>query len=106
VSLLDFPGVSGLIFVVDSNDEERIGEAREWLHGPHLLAHPLLAGVPMLVFANKEDLPSVMSPSMIADRMGLHGMENERQVHVQGCSAQTGEGLSEGLEWLSTKMKK
>jgi signal recognition particle receptor subunit beta len=62
--------------------------------------------MPVLVLANKQDLPSAMSPSTVADRTGIHEIENERQVHVQGCSAQTGDGLSEGLEWLATAMKK
>jgi signal recognition particle receptor subunit beta len=91
--------------VVDSNDEERIGEARAWLQGPHFLAQPALAGLPVLVLANKQDLPSALSPLTVADRMGIHEMGNERQAHVQGCSAQTGDGLSEGFEWLATAVK-
>lgn len=44
--------VSGLIFVVDSNDRERIGEAREELM--RMLAEDELRDAVLLVFANKQ----------------------------------------------------
>jgi ADP-ribosylation factor protein 1 len=43
---------SGLIFVVDSNDRERIGEAREEL--ARMLAEDELRDAVLLVFANKQ----------------------------------------------------
>lgn len=43
---------SGLIFVVDSNDRERIGEAREELM--RMLAEDELRDAVLLVFANKQ----------------------------------------------------
>ena len=42
----------GLIFVVDSNDRERIGEAREEL--ARMLAEDELRDAVLLVFANKQ----------------------------------------------------
>jgi signal recognition particle receptor subunit beta len=44
-----------LIFVVDSGDRERLGEAREELFG--ILDSIDMQGVPVLVLANKQDLP-------------------------------------------------
>jgi len=44
--------VEGLIFVVDSNDRERIGEAREELM--RMLAEDELRDAVLLVFANKQ----------------------------------------------------
>ena len=46
------PLVTGLIFVVDSNDRERIGEAREELM--RMLAEDELRDAVLLVFANKQ----------------------------------------------------
>lgn len=43
---------SGLIFVVDSNDRERVGEAREELM--RMLAEDELRDAILLVFANKQ----------------------------------------------------
>lgn len=44
--------VSGLIFVVDSNDRERVNEAREELM--RMLAEDELRDAVLLVFANKQ----------------------------------------------------
>jgi len=44
----------GLIFVVDSNDRERVGEAREELM--RMLAEDELRDAVLLVFANKQVL--------------------------------------------------
>jgi len=45
----------GLIFVVDSNDRERVGEAREELM--RMLAEDELRDAVLLVFANKQVCP-------------------------------------------------
>ena len=45
----------GLIFVVDSSDRERMYEAREELFG--ILDSDAMRGVPVVVLANKQDLP-------------------------------------------------
>ena len=44
--------LSGLIFVVDSNDRERVGEAREELN--RMLGEDELRDAILLVFANKQ----------------------------------------------------
>lgn len=51
-----YQNTDGLIFVVDSNDQERIAEAREELHG--ILSSPDMSDIPIVVIANKQDLPS------------------------------------------------
>jgi small GTP-binding protein len=50
-----YQGAEGLIFVVDSNDPERIMEAREELQG--ILKYPDMSNVPIVIIANKQDLP-------------------------------------------------
>jgi GTPase SAR1 family protein len=47
---------TGLIYIVDSNDRERLKEARDELHG--ILDSDEMRGVPVVVIANKQDLPS------------------------------------------------
>ena len=49
----------GQIFVVDSNDKDRIGEAHDELH--RMLSEDELREAVVLVFANKQDLPNAMS---------------------------------------------
>lgn len=58
------PLFSGLIFVVDSNDRERIAEAKEELM--RMLAEDELRDAVLLVFANKQvRLRSIKSPMFI-----------------------------------------
>lgn len=54
-----FQNTQGIIFVVDSNDRDRVGEAREELQ--RMLNEDELRDALLLVFANKQDLP-VSSP--------------------------------------------
>merc|ERR1740121_2383172 len=51
-----FQGTDALICVVDSNDRDRIEDAREDLH--MLLDEDELRDAAFLVFANKQDLPA------------------------------------------------
>ncbi|CAI0445743.1 unnamed protein product [Linum tenue] len=55
----------------------------------------------LLVFANKQDFPDAMNTSEVAHKLGLHSL-GHRQWFVQCSSATSGEGLYEGLNWLST----
>lgn len=50
-----FQNTQGIIFVVDSNDRERVTEAREELQ--RMLNEDELRDAMLLVFANKQDLP-------------------------------------------------
>lgn len=50
-----FQNTQGIIFVVDSNDRERVSEAREELQ--RMLNEDELREALLLVFANKQDLP-------------------------------------------------
>ena len=62
-----FNNTQGLIFVVDSNDRDRVGEARDELH--RMLAEDELRDAVLLVFANKQDLPNAMSAAEITDKV-------------------------------------
>lgn len=97
-----FQGSAGLVFVVDSNDRERFAEAREQLHW--ILDADEMVGVPLVVMANKQDLPNARPPSEVAEKLGLHGVRN-RRWHVQGTSAVSGQGVYEAMEELSSLVK-
>eukprot|EP01006_Ploeotia_vitrea_P018791 TRINITY_DN50559_c0_g1_i1.p1 TRINITY_DN50559_c0_g1~~TRINITY_DN50559_c0_g1_i1.p1 ORF type:complete len:203 (-),score=8.78 TRINITY_DN50559_c0_g1_i1:61-669(-) len=97
-----FTGVDALIFVVDSNDRDRIDTAREELE--KLLDDDQLKAVPILVWANKQDLPSALSAGEVVDKLGLHRVQN-RQWFVQASVATTGDGLVEGLDWLQKTLE-
>ena len=92
-----YQNTQGLIFVVDSNDRERVEDAREELH--RMLNEPELSEAVLLVFANKQDLPKAMKPADVAEKLGLSGLRT-RVWHIQGACATSGDGLYEGLDWL------
>lgn len=98
-----FTNTQGLIFVVDSNDRERIGEANDELH--KMLQEEELSDAYLLVFANKQDLPNAFSVSELTDKLGLHSIKS-RQWYVQATCATQGTGLYEGLDWLSNELSK
>jgi ADP-ribosylation factor protein 1 len=81
----DFQNTQGIIFVVDSNDRERVSEAREELQ--RMLNEDELRDALLLVFANKQDLPNAMNAAEITDKLGLHGLR-QRTWYIQ-VSART-----------------
>jgi ADP-ribosylation factor 1/2 len=97
-----FQNTQGLIFVVDSNDRERVSEARDELN--RMCEEDELRDAVLLVFANKQDLPQAMSIAELTDKLGLHAIRN-RKWYVQGTCATSGDGLYEGLDWLSGALK-
>ncbi|CAF2755047.1 unnamed protein product [Rotaria sp. Silwood2] len=97
-----FQNTQGLIFVVDSNDRERIGEARDELQ--RMLSEDELRDAILLIFANKQDLPNAMNAAEITDKLGLHSLRN-RNWYIQAACATSGDGLCEGLDWLSNQLK-
>jgi len=97
-----FQNTQGLIFVVDSNDRERIGEARDELQ--RMLSEDELREAILLIFANKQDLPNAMNAAEITDKLGLHSLRN-RSWYIQAACATSGDGLYEGLDWLSNQLK-
>ncbi|KAF5397224.1 hypothetical protein P879_04180 [Paragonimus westermani] len=98
-----FQNTQGLIFVIDSNDRERIGEAREELS--RMLNEDELRDAVLLVFANKQDLPQAMGAAEITDKLGLHALRN-RTWYIQATCATNGNGLYEGLDWLSATLSR
>ena len=99
---LYYQETDGIIFVVDSNDRERIQEAKDELF--YLLKDDELKNCLLLVYANKQDLPNVMSTTEITEKLGLMTLRN-RNWYIQATSAVNGIGLLEGLEWLGTQIK-
>jgi ADP-ribosylation factor protein 1 len=117
-----FQNTQGIIFVVDSNDRDRVVEAREELQ--RMLNEDELRDALLLVFANKQDLPNAMNAAEITDKLGLHSLRQRAWVcenaimtpyapftdsslqYIQSTCATSGDGLYEGLEWLSNSLRK
>nr|KJB82421.1 hypothetical protein B456_013G208600 [Gossypium raimondii] len=78
-----FQNTQGLIFVVDSNDRDRVVEARDELH--RMLNEDELRDAVLLVFANKQDLPNAMNAAEITDKLGLHSLRQRHWYYVINC---------------------
>lgn len=104
-----YHNTQALIYVVDSNDVDRLDDTKGCQHSAmeelhHLLSDTELKEVPLLVFANKQDLPHAVKVDVLIRKLRLHQIK-DRKWYIQGSCALTGEGLCEGLEWLSNSVK-
>eukprot|EP01138_Halocafeteria_seosinensis_P013715 gb/GECG01014006.1/.p1 GENE.gb/GECG01014006.1/~~gb/GECG01014006.1/.p1 ORF type:complete len:186 (+),score=36.53 gb/GECG01014006.1/:1-558(+) len=93
-----FDNTDALVYVVDSADQARLEEVNIELT-KLLTEEEKLAGVPLLVFANKQDLLSALSAADISVGLDLHSIK-DRAWQIQACSAKKADGLQEGMEWL------
>ena len=98
-----YQNTDGIIFVVDSNDKERLEKVRETL--ALCLIEEELKDAALLIFANKQDLHVAVSPNELTEILEM-GKINNRRWLVQGSSATTGQGLKEGLDWLANSLLK
>lgn len=57
-----------------------------------LLDDDTLGGVPLLIFANKQDLMTALPASELAESLNLHTIR-DRMWQVQACSAMSAEGV-------------
>ncbi|KAK1881036.1 ADP-ribosylation factor-like protein 3 [Dissostichus eleginoides] len=92
-----FENTDVLIYVIDSADRKRFEETGQEL--AELLDEEKLSGVPVLIFANKQDLLTAAPASEIAEGLNLHTIR-DRMWQIQSCSALTGEGIQEGMNWV------
>ncbi|XP_077290486.1 ADP ribosylation factor-like 4 [Arctopsyche grandis] len=103
----------GIVFVLDSVDVERMEEAKMELI--RTAKSPDNSGVPILVLANKQDLPGAREPKELEKLLGLHELGGNAHGskeggthcwHVQPACAITGDGLHEGMEALYDMIQK
>ncbi|KAG8135688.1 hypothetical protein E2320_008688 [Naja naja] len=96
-----FENTDILIYVIDSADRKRFEETGQEL--AELVDEEKLSGVPVLIFANKQDLLTAAPAAEIAEGLNLHTIR-DRVWQIQSCSALTGEGWHElGLQKCQCK---
>lgn len=76
--------------MVDSSDRKRLQETGYELN--ELLSDEKLNDVPVLVYANKQDLMHAASAAEIAHSLNLH-LIKDRPWQIQACSAVQAEGI-------------
>lgn len=97
-----FENTDVLIYVIDSTDKKRFEETSVELN--ELLMDEKLKAVPLLVFANKQDLATASPANEMAEGLHLPSIR-DRSWQIQPCSATTGEGLKDGLDWAIKNIK-
>ncbi|CAF1272434.1 unnamed protein product [Adineta steineri] len=88
----------GFIFVVDSNDHAGVDEARKKLH--EIIDNDSFEEKPILIFANKQDLPNAMNNDQLRNKLHLDKLNKNIKWYLQTTSAIENQGLDEGFEWL------
>lgn len=83
--------------MIDCSDRKRLIETGNEL--TELLLDEKLHQVPLLVFANKQDLSNVIKASEIAEAIGLVKLK-DRTWQVQACSAIDGTGVKVNIVFM------
>lgn len=104
-----YPKTNALIYVIDSSDHARLEESKLQLYKviKELQSIPTARDFLLLVFANKQDLKGAKSPKEISEYLDLNkGQQDKNRLFaVIGANALTGQGLIEGLSWVSNNFK-
>merc|ERR1711920_642017 len=90
-----FDASDALVYVIDSSDKRRLEESGKELK--ELLADEKLAKIPLVVFANKQDLINATPAEEISTNLQLDQIK-DRTWTIQSCSAVKGDGLQDGME--------
>ncbi|KAF9356017.1 hypothetical protein BGX34_010150 [Mortierella sp. NVP85] len=94
----------GVIFVIDSSDEDLVTDAKDVLWRVLTDLDRLgLETIPLLVYANKQDLASAMLVAEVRDALDLRAITG-REWHIQGTAATKEEGLKDGFDWFLTQL--
>lgn len=93
-----FANTQALIYVIDSNDRERVKSAGEELAS--MLREDELRDAVLVVLANKQDLENAMSVDEVSKAIEFDGIRLRKKTIVGTC-ATSGEGLHEAFEWIA-----
>jgi ADP-ribosylation factor-like protein 1 len=96
-----YQNTQAIIYVVDSCDTDRMDVAKQELHA--MLAEEELKDTKLCVFANKQDMEGALSEADISVALELATLKN-RTWTIFKTSAIKGEGVTDGLEWLTTQI--
>ncbi|XP_029473234.1 ADP-ribosylation factor-like protein 14 [Rhinatrema bivittatum] len=90
-----FENTDGLVYVVDSMDKKHLEDSKKEFE--LIIKNELIKNVPVVVLANKQDLPGALNAEEITRKLNMRRHCSDRDWFVQPCCALTGQGLAEGL---------
>ncbi|VDP84511.1 unnamed protein product [Echinostoma caproni] len=94
-----------IIFVVDSSDKLRLIVAQDEFE--QMLSHQSIKNrdIPLLFLSNKMDKNGSLSASQVALMLGLEKIRT-KPWNIISSNAISGDGITEGLNWLCEKLLK
>ncbi|KAI8845248.1 ADP-ribosylation factor family-domain-containing protein [Chytriomyces cf. hyalinus JEL632] len=96
-----YQNTDAIIYVIDSTDRDRLSISKDELLA--MLQEEELKTAKLMVLANKQDLAGAMSAAEVSEHLGLTELRG-RQWTIFKCSAMTGEGLTESMDWLANQV--
>ncbi|XP_053213873.1 ADP-ribosylation factor-related protein 1-like [Panonychus citri] len=94
----------GIIYIIDSADIERVDESKEAFD--NMIANEHLAGIPLLIVANKQDIPEALSLDRIKTIFKSTDPKiGQRDVQSISVSALNSQGISESIDWITNCIK-
>ncbi len=91
-------GVNSIVYVVDSADPSTFEDSRRCL--ADLLGKPALEKIPLLVLANKNDLPGAADQNAVSAPLGLNAI-TDREGTCYSISAKQHTNIDATLKWLT-----
>ena len=99
-----FQNIDGAFYVVDCNDQDRIKESAELLHS--IVLDKSMHKVPIVILANKTDLPQSLTGIDLIERMNLSKLSETSNVYcIQATSALRATGIQEAVRRLEIMIK-
>jgi ADP-ribosylation factor-like protein 8 len=91
-------GVNSIVYVVDASDPSGFDTSRQCLQD--LINKPALEKIPLLVLANKNDVPGSADQNTVALALGLNTI-SDREVTCYSISAKRSTNIDATLKWLT-----
>jgi len=91
-----------IMYVIDAATASSFEDSKSALE--KVIHHEHLRGAPLLIVANKQDLPGAIDDEELAKF--LHQELDERPYTFQAVSAYDGRGIKSGIDWLVEQMEK
>lgn len=100
-----YQSAHGIVFVIDSADVERYEDAIDELR--RVLAEEALMGVPLLILANKSDLPRAMNAEQFEKATNIHSVVGStRSYRLQSiCAMRDDKELRKAMSWLKQQIE-
>lgn len=98
-----FSSINGIIFVIDSMDESLYSVVIDEL--TELASNESIKKVPMVIFANKQDLEGCRDKEYIREKIGVDKLLKNNKFEIFETSGKTGVNVKNGMKWLLDNIK-